>query len=80
VPIGHWFRGELSGFAEQVVGDARTDEWLDQREVADVLRRFHSGDPDVPWRQVWTLVVFSLWHQIYVEHVFDPAALGWTGR
>jgi hypothetical protein len=21
--------------------------------------------------------VFSLWHQIYVERVFDPVALGW---
>lgn len=78
VPIGHWFRGELSGFAEQVAGEARTDEWLDKRAVMDVLRRFRSGDPDVPWRQVWTLVVFSLWHQVYVEGRFDPVALGWA--
>src|ERR1700722_10676966 len=77
VPIGHWFRGELSGYADQVVREARTEEWLDKRAVIDVLRRFRSGDPDVPWRQVWTLVVFSLWHQIYVERVFDPVALGW---
>jgi asparagine synthase (glutamine-hydrolysing) len=77
VPIGHWFRGELSGFAEQVASEARTEEWLDKRAVMDVLRRFRSGDPDVPWRQVWTLVVFSLWHQIYVEGRFDPEALGW---
>jgi hypothetical protein len=26
---------------------------------------------------VWLLVVFSLWHQIYVERVYDPVALGW---
>jgi hypothetical protein len=26
---------------------------------------------------VWLLVVFSLWHQIYVESVYDPVALGW---
>jgi len=77
VPIGHWFRGELSGYAEQVVHEARTEEWLDKRAVMDVLRRFREDDPDVPWRQVWTLVVFSLWHQIYVERVFDPVALGW---
>ncbi len=32
----------------------------------------------MPWRQVWTLVVFSLWHQIYVEGRFDPVALGWS--
>jgi asparagine synthase (glutamine-hydrolysing) len=77
VPIGHWFRGELSGFAEQVLREARTDQWLDKRAVFDVLRRFQAGDPEVSWRQVWTLVVFSLWHQVYVERAFDPVALGW---
>jgi len=77
VPIGHWFRGELSGFAEHVIREAHTEEWLDKRAVVDVLRQFRSGDPDVPWRQLWALVVFSLWHQIYVERVFDPVALGW---
>ncbi|MCW2895816.1 MAG: asparagine synthase [Actinomycetia bacterium] len=80
VPIGHWFRGELSGYADQVIREARTEEWLDKRAVMDVLRRFRAGDADVPWRQVWTLVVFSLWHQIYVERVFDPVALGWLTR
>jgi asparagine synthase (glutamine-hydrolysing) len=77
VPIGHWFRGELSGYADQVIREARTEEWLDKRAVIDVLRRFRAEDPEVTWRQVWALVVFSLWHQIYVEHVFDPVALGW---
>jgi asparagine synthase (glutamine-hydrolysing) len=77
VPIGHWFRGELSGYAEQVIREARTEEWLDKRAVLEVLREFRAGDPSVPWRQLWALVVFSLWHQIYVERVFDPVALGW---
>ena len=77
VPIGHWFRGDLSGYAEQVIREAKTEEWLDKRAVLDVLRRFRAGDPDIPWRQLWALVVFSLWHQIYVERVFDPVALGW---
>jgi len=79
VPIGHWFRGELSGYAEHVVHGARTEEWLDSDAVADLLRRFRDGDPAVRWRQVWSLVVFSLWHQIYLENAFDPVALGWTG-
>jgi asparagine synthase (glutamine-hydrolysing) len=77
VPIGHWFHGELSGYAEHVVHEAHTEEWLDKRAVTEVLRRFRDGDPDVPWRQVWALVVFSLWHQIYLENAFDPVALGW---
>jgi asparagine synthase (glutamine-hydrolysing) len=77
VPIGHWFRGELSGYAEQVLREARTEEWLDKRAVLDVLRRFQARDPEASWRQLWALVVFSVWHQIYVERVFDPASLGW---
>ena len=56
VPIGHWFRGELSGYADQVIREAHTEEWLDKRAVMDVLRRFRAGDPDVRWRQVWALV------------------------
>jgi len=77
VPIGHWFRGELSGYAEQVIHEARTEEWLDKREVLNVLRQFRAGDPEMPWRRLWVLLVFSLWHQIYVEQVFDPVKLGW---
>jgi asparagine synthase (glutamine-hydrolysing) len=79
VPVGQWFRGELAGFAEQVLRTARTDQWLDKRAVSDLFRRFQSSDPDVSWRQVWSLVVFSLWHQIYVERAFDPVKLGWEG-
>src|SRR5258707_3378401 len=77
VPIGHWFRGELSSFADQVIREARTEDWLDKRAVLDVLRRFRAGDPEVPLRQVWVLVVVSLSDQIYVERVFDPVAQGW---
>jgi asparagine synthase (glutamine-hydrolysing) len=77
VPLGHWLGGAMYGFAEQVVRTAQTGQWLNQRAAADILRRFRAGDPAVTWRQVWLLVVFSLWHQVYVERVYDPVALGW---
>jgi asparagine synthase (glutamine-hydrolysing) len=67
----------MYGFAEQVIGSAQTGQWLNKGAALDVLRRFRADDPDVSWRQVWLLVVFSLWHQIYVERVYDPVALGW---
>jgi hypothetical protein len=60
-----------------VVRTAQTGQWLNQRAAVDILRRFRAGDPAVTWRQVWLLVVFSLWHQIYVERLYDPVALGW---
>ena len=77
VPLGHWLRGGMYGFAEQVVRSAQTGQWLDKNAALDILHRFRAEDPTVTWRQVWLLVVFSLWHQIYVERVYDPVALGW---
>ncbi|MGD0064519.1 MAG: asparagine synthase (glutamine-hydrolyzing) [Streptosporangiaceae bacterium] len=77
VPLGHWLRGGMYGFAEEVVRTAQTGQWLNQGAALDILHRFRAGDPTVTWRQVWLLVVFSLWHQIYVERVYDPVALGW---
>ena len=77
VPLGHWLSGGMYGFAEQVVRTAQTGQWLNKPAAAELLRRFRAGDPEVSWRQVWLLVVFSLWHQIYVERVYDPVALGW---
>jgi asparagine synthase (glutamine-hydrolysing) len=77
VPLKHWLGGGMFGYAEQVVRTAQTGQWLNQRAAVDILRRFRAGDPTVTWRQVWLLVVFSLWHQIYVERLYDPVALGW---
>ena len=77
VPLGHWLSGGMYGFAEQVIRTAQTGQWLNKAAATELLRRFRAGDPEVSWRQVWLLVVFSLWHQIYVERVYDPVALGW---
>jgi asparagine synthase (glutamine-hydrolysing) len=77
VPIGHWLKGEMYGWAERLLREARTDEWIDRDAALSLLERFRAGEPDVSWRHIWVLIVFSLWHQIYVERVYDPAALGW---
>jgi asparagine synthase (glutamine-hydrolysing) len=77
VPIGHWLKGEAGEFADGVLRDAQTEEWIDRPAALHLLQAFKDGRPDVTWRQVWVLIVFSLWHQIYVERAYDPVALGW---
>ena len=77
VPIGHWLKGEMYGWADRLLREAKTDQWIDREAALSLLERFRAGDPGVSWRHIWVLVVFSLWHQIYVERVYDPAALGW---
>jgi len=77
VPIGHWLKGDAYGFAEQLLLQAQTGEWIDRKAALAMLERFRAGDPAVSWRHLWVLIVFSLWHQIYVEQAYDPVALGW---
>ncbi len=45
VPIGHWLSGELSGFAEQVIREAQTDEWLDKRAATRRAAPVPGGRP-----------------------------------
>jgi asparagine synthase (glutamine-hydrolysing) len=77
VPIGHWLKGEAHEFADRLLREAQTGEWIDRRAALGLLERFRAGDPAVSWRHLWVLIVFSLWHRIYVERAYDPAALGW---
>jgi asparagine synthase (glutamine-hydrolysing) len=77
VPIGHWLKGEAYGFAEQLLHEAQTDQWVNRAAALRLLECFRDGDPAVTWRHLWVLVVFSLWHRIYVERAYNPVALGW---
>ena len=77
VPIGHWLTGESYGFAEQLLREAQTDEWVNREEAFRLLEGLRAGEPGVEWRHLWVLIVFSLWHQVFVERVYDPVALGW---
>jgi asparagine synthase (glutamine-hydrolysing) len=77
VPIGHWLQGDAYGFAEWLLREAQTAEWIDRQAALGMLAGFRAGDPEVSWRHLWVLMVFSLWHQVFVERVYDPIALGW---
>jgi len=77
VPIVHWLRGDAYGFADRLLREAQTGQWVNREASLDLLQAFRAGDPAVTWRHLWVLIVFSLWHQIYVERAYDPIALGW---
>ena len=77
VPIGHWLKGDAYGFADRLLREAQTDQWVNREEALDLLHAFRIGDPAVNERHIWVLIVFSLWHQIYVEGAYEPIALGW---
>jgi asparagine synthase (glutamine-hydrolysing) len=76
VPIGHWLRGEMYGFAETLFREAEVDRYIRRAAALHLLRRYRAGE-DFNWRKLWVLVSFCLWHQVYVERRYDPIALGW---
>jgi asparagine synthase (glutamine-hydrolysing) len=77
VPIGHWLKGDAYGFADRLLREAQTGQWVNREASLDLLQAFRASDPAVNERHIWVLIVFSLWHQIYVEQAYDPIALGW---
>jgi asparagine synthase (glutamine-hydrolysing) len=77
VPIGHWLKGDAYDFADQLLREAQTEQWVSREAALDLLQAFRFGDPRVNERHIWVLIVFSLWHQIYAERAYDPTALGW---
>ena len=78
VPVEHWLKGgDAYDFADRLLREAQTGQWVNREAALDMLRAFRAGDRAVGWRHLWVLIVFSLWHQIYVERAYDPIALGW---
>ncbi|SDM62400.1 asparagine synthase (glutamine-hydrolysing) [Geodermatophilus siccatus] len=71
VPTRHWLAEDLHDWARQVVEESQTDEWLDRRQILwmlDAHRDNHrAGSPVDLSRKLWTLLVFMVWHGVFVE-------------
>jgi asparagine synthase (glutamine-hydrolysing) len=69
VPTAEFLAGPLHEWARDIVKSSQTDEWLDRDHVLGLLDRLR--DAEVPSkriaRQVWEVLVFMVWHGIFVE-------------
>lgn len=70
VPIRHWLKKELNGWAKQLIAESETDYLLNKKYVLDLLDSHCKGNGDYS-RKIWTVLMFMLWHQIFVEHKYD---------
>ncbi|HEY0637701.1 MAG TPA: asparagine synthase (glutamine-hydrolyzing) [Pseudonocardiaceae bacterium] len=74
VPIRHWLRAEMYDWARAVITDSGTDHLLDTQAVLRMLDDHRDGTLDHS-RRIWALLVFMLWHGIFIErriHVDVP--------
>jgi asparagine synthase (glutamine-hydrolysing) len=72
VPIRHWLRaGPLLEWAHEMVNSSATDHLIDVSAVRRMLDEHRCGTTDHS-RRLWTLLIFMLWHAIFVEHSVVP--------
>ena len=72
VPIRHWLRaGELLEWANQMVGSSQAGHLVDLAAVRTMLDEHRTGVSDHS-RRLWTVLIFLLWHAIFVEHSVVP--------
>ncbi|MGX1810397.1 asparagine synthase (glutamine-hydrolyzing) [Nocardia sp. NPDC055321] len=72
VPLRHWLRGpELHDWAREQIADSQTDHLLNKAAIADMLEAHRTGPVDHS-RRLWTLLVFMIWHGIFVEDRIKP--------
>jgi asparagine synthase (glutamine-hydrolysing) len=72
VPIRHWLRaGELLDWAYAMVSSSGAGELVDLAAVRAMLDEHRSGASDHS-RRLWTVLIFMLWHAIFVEGSVTP--------
>ncbi len=72
VPLRHWLAGtELYDWARDTIMASQTDHILRRDAVIAMLDEHRAGTVDNS-RRLWTVLVFMVWHAIFVEHSLVP--------
>ncbi|MDC3418272.1 asparagine synthase (glutamine-hydrolyzing) [Aquibacillus salsiterrae] len=69
VPIRHWLKKELYSWAKKLIKESETDHLFHKTYVDKLLEDHCLGKADYS-RKIWTVLMFMLWHQLYVERKF----------
>ncbi len=72
VPIRHWLRsGELMDWAYGMIDASQAGHLVDIAAVRAMLDAHRAGEGDHS-RRLWTVLIFMLWHAIFVERSVVP--------
>lgn len=76
IPAAAWLRGELEGFARETLSPAtiRRQGYLRPEAVTAVIDAHVSRRQDLS-RQLWGLLMFTLWYEHHVEGIAREASL-----
>ncbi|WP_026196841.1 asparagine synthase (glutamine-hydrolyzing) [Sciscionella marina] len=71
VPIRLWLRDEMYDWARGIITESGTDALLDKAAILRLLEEHRAGGLDHS-RRLWALLVFMLWHGIFIEDRIHP--------
>jgi asparagine synthase (glutamine-hydrolysing) len=70
VPIRHWLKNEMHDWAKTMIKESETDH-LFHKDVLYRLLEEHCANKADHSRKIWTVLVFMIWHQVYIEKKYD---------
>lgn len=70
VPIRHWLKAEMNEWAKTIIRESDTDYLLNKTYVLQLLEDHCQGKADNS-RKIWTVLMFMVWHQVYVEKKYS---------
>lgn len=65
-PIRVWLKSELGRYVREVITNADVDKLINKKYVLNLLDEHIQGKKDNS-RKVWTVFMFCLWYEIYIE-------------
>jgi asparagine synthase (glutamine-hydrolysing) len=79
LPLARWLRGELRPLAERLLSDDHLRrQGLFRPGLGDRLLRPHLGGARDESERLWPVLMFQLWHLLYVEEgLTGPPSFGW---
>ncbi|MGE0275328.1 MAG: asparagine synthase (glutamine-hydrolyzing) [Nitrospiraceae bacterium] len=79
IPTARWLRGPLRPLAERLLSPERLKrQGLIRPEFHDRFVRPHLNGHADYHAQVWTVLMFQLWHELFVEYrLSEPPAIVW---
>jgi asparagine synthase (glutamine-hydrolysing) len=70
VPIRLWLKDEYFEWAKDLISESPVDEWINKEFALTLLADHKDGKGDYS-RKIWTILIFILWHQIYIEKKYQ---------
>ena len=70
VPIRHWLKNELYDWAIDIISSSSTDYLFHKQEVLKLLEQHVTNKKDNS-RKLWTILIFMIWHQVFIEDLYE---------